>query len=103
MRLDAPPGNRCGSGSDRPKGEGFLTIRAGVVRASLPLGDPSTRGSSQEVAAMPPCIEIRGSGPPELFPLDRDRITIGRGEENDVPIRDDKLVSHVHAVIESYR
>ena len=52
---------------------------------------------------MPPYIEIRGSGPPELFPLDRDRITIGRGEENDVPIRGDKLVSHVHAVIESYR
>jgi len=52
---------------------------------------------------MPPYIEIRGSGPPELFPLDRDLITIGRGEENDVPIRGDKLVSHVHAVIESYR
>jgi len=52
---------------------------------------------------MPPYIEIRGSGPPELFPLDRDRITIGRGEENDVPIRDDKLVSQLHAVIESYR
>jgi hypothetical protein len=52
---------------------------------------------------LPPYIEIRGSGPPELFPLDRDRMTIGRSEENDVPIRDDKLVSHVHAVIESYR
>lgn len=52
---------------------------------------------------MPPYIEIRGSGPPELFPLDQDRITIGRSEENDVPVRGDKLVSHVHAVIESYR
>lgn len=47
-------------------------------------------------------IEIRGSGPPELFPLDRDRITIGRGDENDVALRDDRLVSNVHAVVESY-
>jgi len=51
---------------------------------------------------MPAYIEIRGSGPPELFPLDRDRITIGRSEGNDVTLRDDRLVSHVHAVIESY-
>lgn len=51
---------------------------------------------------MPAYIEIRGSGPPELFPLDRDRTTIGRSEGNDVTLRDDRLVSHVHAVIESY-
>jgi len=51
---------------------------------------------------MPTYIEIRGTGPPELFPLDRPRITIGRGEENDVALRDDRLVSQVHAVIESY-
>ncbi|MGH9277762.1 MAG: FHA domain-containing protein [Acidimicrobiales bacterium] len=47
-------------------------------------------------------IEIRGTGPPELFPLDRDRITIGRGEGNDVALAGDRLVSNVHAVIESY-
>ncbi len=51
---------------------------------------------------MPTYIEIRGTGPPELFPLDRPRTTIGRGEENDVALRDDRLVSQVHAVIESY-
>jgi DNA-binding SARP family transcriptional activator len=53
-------------------------------------------------AGMPPYIEIRGSGPPELFPLDRDRVTIGRGDGNDISLRDDRLVSLVHAVIESY-
>lgn len=47
-------------------------------------------------------IEIRGAGPPELFPLDRDRTTMGRDEANDVALRDDRLVSQVHAVIESY-
>ncbi len=49
---------------------------------------------------MPAYIEIRGAGPPELFPLDRERVTIGRADGNDVPLRDDRLVSHVHAVIE---
>ena len=51
---------------------------------------------------MPAYIEIRGSGPAELFPLDRALITIGRGEQNDMALRDDRLVSQVHAVIESY-
>ncbi len=51
---------------------------------------------------MPAYIEIRGSGPAELFPLDRERVTIGRGDQNDVALRDDRLVSQVHAVIESY-
>lgn len=51
---------------------------------------------------MPAYIEIRGTGPPELFPLDRQRVTIGRSEGNDVILRDDRLVSHMHAVIECY-
>jgi len=54
------------------------------------------------VTATPAYIEIRGSGPPELFPLEGTRVTIGRSEENDVVLRDDRLISHVHAVIESY-
>ncbi|MFP5318623.1 MAG: FHA domain-containing protein [Acidimicrobiia bacterium] len=54
------------------------------------------------MTATPAFIEIRGAGPPELFPLDRERITIGRGEHNDVALPNDRLVSHVHAVIESY-
>ncbi len=56
----------------------------------------------QEVTATPAYIEIRGSGPPELFPLDGTRVTIGRGDGNDVVLRDDRLVSNVHAVIECY-
>ena len=51
---------------------------------------------------IPAYIEIRGAGPPELYALDQERVTIGRGEGNDVVLRDDRLVSHVHAVIESY-
>ena len=59
-------------------------------------------GRRQEVTATPAYIEIRGSGPPELFPLDGTRVTIGRGDGNDVVLRDDRLVSNVHAVIECY-
>jgi pSer/pThr/pTyr-binding forkhead associated (FHA) protein len=54
------------------------------------------------VTATPAYIEIRGSGPPELFPLDGSRVTIGRSDGNDIVLRDDRLVSHVHAVIEAY-
>ena len=54
------------------------------------------------MTATPAYIEIRGSGPPELFPLDGSRVTIGRSEDNDVVLGDDKLVSQIHAVIECY-
>jgi pSer/pThr/pTyr-binding forkhead associated (FHA) protein len=54
------------------------------------------------VKATPAYIEIRGAGPPELFPLEGTRVRIGRSEENDVVLRDDRLVSQLHAVIECY-
>lgn len=59
-------------------------------------------------AAPPPApattahLEVRGSGPPELFALDRPRVTIGRAAGNDVCLPGDRLVSQTHAVVELY-
>ena len=46
-------------------------------------------------------LEVWGSAIPELFPLERQRTTLGRGERSDIQLPDPS-VSELHAVIESY-
>src|SRR5215471_12444354 len=42
----------------------------------------------------------RLDGPPQIVPLDCDRMTIGKNAENGLVIADDPSVSRLHAVLE---
>lgn len=46
-------------------------------------------------------LELRGPSGVELVPLAGDRVTIGRGPGNTIRLERDRLVSQLHAVIES--
>ncbi|MGH3837481.1 MAG: FHA domain-containing protein [Pseudonocardiaceae bacterium] len=46
-------------------------------------------------------LEVRGPSGVELVPLAGDRVTIGRGSGNTIRLERDRLVSQLHAVIES--
>jgi pSer/pThr/pTyr-binding forkhead associated (FHA) protein len=47
-------------------------------------------------------LEVWKGAGPELVPLERERCTIGKAPENDVPIPEDGTVSRFHAVLQSY-
>lgn len=47
-------------------------------------------------------IEVWEPSGPSLFPLDGQRLTLGRAESNDVPIKGDRSVSILHAALERY-
>ncbi|MGH9278479.1 MAG: BTAD domain-containing putative transcriptional regulator [Acidimicrobiales bacterium] len=82
-------------------GPALRELEADVLAQNPALLAPRRPPTGSRVT-MPASVEIRGAGPPELFALDRERITIGRGDGNDVCLRDDRLVSAFHAVIEFY-
>ena len=46
-------------------------------------------------------VEVWGGGPPELFPLEGDRTTVGRAGSNAITVTD-PTVSELHAIIEAY-
>ena len=81
--------------------EADVLAQAPHLAPLLPDG-PSPAPVATRAPAVPAYVEIVGAGPPELFPLDRPRVTIGRGQGNDVCLRTDRLVSEMHAVIEFY-
>jgi pSer/pThr/pTyr-binding forkhead associated (FHA) protein len=48
-------------------------------------------------------LEIWGSAGAQLHPLETDRVSVGKAEDNDVPMPDDATMSRLHAVFERYR
>ena len=47
-------------------------------------------------------LELRSPTGVRVVLLDRDRLTIGRGDDNDIPLADDPKLSRVHAAFERY-
>ena len=47
-------------------------------------------------------VEIRGEGGPRMVLLEGERVTVGRGDGNDIVLADDYRVSRRHAVLERY-
>ncbi len=47
-------------------------------------------------------LELRSASGTRVVILDRDRLTIGRGEDTDIPLVDDPKLSRVHAAFERY-
>ena len=85
-------------------GPALRQLEARVLAQDPALDLPSAAGSppASPSPGLGAYLEIRAAGPPELFTLDRPRVTIGRGTGNDVCLSDDRLVSETHAVLELY-
>lgn len=76
----------------------FVSSRAQDIRATK---DDSTRimsGSPQQ--GMGPRLVLESvSGQTNMYPLDKDRVTIGRSEQSDIYL-DDRSISRIHCAIE---
>jgi len=47
-------------------------------------------------------LELRSAAGMRVVLLDHDRLTVGRGDDNDIPLADDPKLSRVHAAFERY-
>jgi pSer/pThr/pTyr-binding forkhead associated (FHA) protein len=52
---------------------------------------------------MPGYLVVGSSSGPQMVALEGDRLTIGRGPSNDLPLEADTKVSRLHAVLERYQ
>ncbi len=52
--------------------------------------------------AVGPQIEVMSATRDWRLSLEADRMTIGKSDENDVPLPDDPTASHLHAVLERF-
>jgi hypothetical protein len=67
----------------------FVKLTSVMPKADLPAAAPP----------MPPHLEYAGTAPPRRVPLDKDRLTLGKGENDDVKV-EGMLISAGHAAVE---